>query len=311
MTLAATLPSQRRSLDDEIAGVRDEVLAGQQATRATIERMHRAWVAYQQARSTSETDFLRAATPDFERPNGTINGKYVDWLNAGHAWHAGRTETRISEAALLGRAHRKHGLTWAQVDALLQKGGHAALRTHLSKRGATSTTTRRLTDTAAARLDAIVSDLRKVRGAPQDDLSLRSLAVELPTVLPFSLVQASLQAVQTGDRTALDDLAAAVRHEDLISYWKRAHGCLVCAARAHTHAHHLRIGENTARGNTYLVVLCDAHHIPRPGGTDDVAHSRAWVGRHFGTFEALALRREAIILAYSAHVAGSETEDPA
>lgn len=188
----------------------------------------------------------------------------------------------LTRLAQIGRALRS-GLTRAEIDALTPDELAERLRRHALTAAQ---------DAAAAlapvqeRTRALLRDADPT--APTAPPEADALNLSVLEVLPAPLYRAAVQAVQTGDVTALSDLNEATKPPTFGDFLKQRGTCYVCGQPATggtvLDLHHTRVGEHEARRNDggpeTLVGVHRACHVPVPFSDRVTAHSRAFaVGR--------------------------------
>lgn len=267
-----SIEAPRRALEVELAEVRGEY---EERTRSDLRRCKRLSALARRwfdERNTSIRDFLRNACPDFEVKEGT----YYRHLYSGDALNAG-FDGDMNTLEPLGWALRTGGKTPQDVRALIEKegmeGAVKALRQLRSRTAAEHTTPRRLPDSAAETLDALVERLQDHPDAPVEDTARRGLLMKMLDAAPPPVFEALATMASTGEHTT-EALTAALKayQPDFYEELKRA-GCMMphCATQHGIELHHMARGEQTKRGGDFMIPLCRYHHAPE--GKHDSAHS--------------------------------------
>ncbi len=190
-------------------------------------------------------------------------------------------------AATLGRAleanHTPESLEEALQAAPDLSAALEMVRGWLSEGATNSNADRKgAREAAHARLKDLAPD------APEGGRERDALIYSAWQIIPDPLARAYLTAAQTGDTSAVDDLARAVTPPTYVEWGKQYARCWVCgqhpAGSEVLDAHHVAYGGHEARRNDggaeKFSFVDRACHIPQPFNPTVTAHSRAFsVGR--------------------------------
>lgn len=268
----ATAPAPAPTLHERRAAYWQTREQGREAEAVTLWSAYLLWQLVPGNLTLPPSAFLAYMCEGREESPGNL----YNTLDRGRALSLGYAGS-LTRLAQIGRALRS-GLTRAEIDALTPDELAERLRRHALTAAQ---------DAAAAlapvqeRTRALLRDADPT--APTAPPEADALNLSVLEVLPAPLYRAAVQAVQTGDVTALSDLNEATKPPTFGDWAKQRGRCRVCGRLARPgdvlDLHHEQIaGAETRRrdgGPEVLTALHRACHIPQPFSDRVTAHSKA------------------------------------